>query len=85
MELDMPANLYSLKIKVRATDTKLIFPLPCRKKVVRMNLLLIITAICAGIFYLGYHLGNQLGRTAHIRENLQRARDAHIVARIENQ
>ena len=50
-----------------------------------MNLLLIITAICAGIFYLGYHLGNQLGRTAHIRENLQRARDAHIVARIENQ
>jgi hypothetical protein len=49
-----------------------------------MNLLLIIAAVCAGIFFLGYHLGNQLGRTAHIRENLQRARDANIVARIEN-
>jgi len=50
-----------------------------------MNLLLIFTVICAGLFILGYHLGNQLGRTAHIRENLQRARDANVVARIENQ
>lgn len=50
-----------------------------------MNLLLIIAGICAGIFFLGYHLGNQLGRTAHIRENLQRARDTQLVARIENQ
>lgn len=49
-----------------------------------MNILLILAAVCAGIFYLGYHLGNQLGRTAHIRDNLQRARDAHVVARIEN-
>jgi hypothetical protein len=50
-----------------------------------MNILLIIAAICAGIFFLGYHLGNQLGRTAHIRDSLQRARDARVVARIENQ
>jgi hypothetical protein len=50
-----------------------------------MNILLIIAAICAGIFYLGYHLGNQLGRAAHIREILQRARNAQIVTRIENQ
>ena len=50
-----------------------------------MNLLLIFTIIGAGIFFLGYHLGNQLGRTAHIREKLQRARDADLVARIENQ
>lgn len=49
-----------------------------------MNILLILAAVCAGIFFLGYHLGNQLGRTAHIRENLQRARDTQIVARIEN-
>lgn len=49
-----------------------------------MNILLIIAAICAGIFFLGYHLGNQLGRTAHIRDTLQRARDTHVVARIEN-
>lgn len=46
---------------------------------------LLISAACAGIFFLGYHLGNQLGRTAHIRDNLQRARNAHVVARIENQ
>ena len=49
-----------------------------------MNILLILAAVCAGIFFLGYHLGNQLGRTAHLRENLQRARDTQIVARIEN-
>lgn len=50
-----------------------------------MTTLLIIAAVCAGIFFLGYHLGNQLGRTAHIRESLQRARDTQTVARIENQ
>jgi hypothetical protein len=50
-----------------------------------MTTLLIVAGICAGIFFLGYHLGNQLGRTAHIRENLQRARDRQLVARIENQ
>jgi len=49
-----------------------------------MNFLLAITAICAGVFFLGYHLGNQLGRTAHIRDDLARARDAKLVARIEN-
>lgn len=50
-----------------------------------MHILLTLTAIGAGVFFLGYHLGNQLGRTAHIRDALQRARDAQIVARIENQ
>lgn len=50
-----------------------------------MNILLIFAATCAGIFFLGYHLGNQLGRTAHIRASLQRAREARVVARIENQ
>lgn len=50
-----------------------------------MNTLLIIAGICAGVFFLGYHLGNQLGRTAHIRENLRRARDLQLVGRIENQ
>ena len=49
-----------------------------------MNILLIIAAVGIGIFFLGYHLGNQLGRTAHIRDNLQRARDMQVVARIEN-
>ena len=50
-----------------------------------MNILLIIAAVCAGIFFLGYHLGHQLGRTAHVRDALQRARDSHTIARIENQ
>ena len=36
------------------------------------------------VFYLGYHIGNQLGRTAHIREQLQRARDKQVIARIDN-
>lgn len=49
-----------------------------------MTILFVLAATCAGIFFLGYYLGNQLGRTAHIRENLQRAREAHVVARIEN-
>ncbi|MEJ2360010.1 MAG: hypothetical protein P8Z75_01085 [Gammaproteobacteria bacterium] len=49
-----------------------------------MSILLIVAAACAGIFFLGYYLGHQLGRTAHIRDSLQRAREAHIVARIEN-
>lgn len=50
-----------------------------------MNILLIIVATCAGLFFLGYHLGNQLGRTAHVRDSLRRARDSQIIARIENQ
>ncbi|MBI3563347.1 MAG: hypothetical protein HY080_16710 [Gammaproteobacteria bacterium] len=47
-------------------------------------LYVIIAIICSGLFVLGYHLGNQLGRTAHIREDIQRARDSRRVARIIN-
>ena len=39
----------------------------------------------AFVFYLGYHIGNQLGRTAHIRSQLQQARDKQIIARIDKQ
>jgi len=49
-----------------------------------MHFLLVFTVICAGLFLLGYHLGNQLGRTAHIRDSLARARADKLVARIEN-
>lgn len=48
-------------------------------------MILIIAALaCAGLFVLGYHVGNQLGRTAHIREDIQRARETRTVARISN-
>jgi len=50
-----------------------------------MDILLVAAGICIAIFLLGYHLGNQLGRTAHIRDALARARDSKLVARIENQ
>jgi len=49
-----------------------------------MHFLLAFAVISAGLFLLGYHLGNQLGRTAHIRDSLARARTDKLVARIEN-
>lgn len=39
----------------------------------------------AFVFYLGYHIGHQLGRTAHIRRHIEQARDKQIIARIDNQ
>lgn len=50
-----------------------------------MTAALIFTGISIVLFVLGYYLGNQLGRTSQIREELQRARDNNIVARIQNQ
>ncbi len=47
--------------------------------------LAVLTFILAGLFGLGYYLGNQFGRTAHIRDDLRRARDANVTVRIENQ
>ena len=47
--------------------------------------LLILAMILASLFGLGYYLGNQFGRSAHIREDLRRARDANIIVRIQNQ
>lgn len=49
-----------------------------------MMMLVVFTLVCSGLFGIGYYLGNQLGRTAHIRENIQRARDTNLIARIEN-
>lgn len=50
-----------------------------------MTAALIFTGVSIALFILGYYLGNQLGRTAQIREELQRARENNIVARIQNQ
>ena len=50
-----------------------------------MMMLVIFTLICGGLFGLGYYLGNQLGRTAHIREDIRRARAENLIARINNQ
>ncbi len=50
-----------------------------------MTVLFIFTVLISGLFGFGYYLGNQVGRTAHIRADLQRARDANIVERIQNQ
>lgn len=50
-----------------------------------MMMLLVLALVCSALFGLGYYLGNQLGRTAHIREDIQRAREMNIIARIENQ
>lgn len=44
--------------------------------------LLFLAILCTGLFSLGYYVGNQLGQTAHIREDLRKAREAHVVARI---
>jgi len=49
-----------------------------------MTELFILAAIFSGLFGFGYYLGNQLGRTEHIREDLQRAREANIMVRIQN-
>ena len=46
--------------------------------------LLILALIFGGLFTFGYYLGNQFGRTARIREDIQRARDANIIARIQD-
>lgn len=46
--------------------------------------LMILMVIFAGLFGIGYYLGNQVGRTAHIREDIRRAREANIIARIQN-
>lgn len=46
--------------------------------------LLVLSAIFIALVSLGYYIGNQVGRTAHIRDDLKRAREANIVARIQN-
>jgi len=50
-----------------------------------MMMLVVFALVCSGLFGIGYYLGNQLGRTAHIREDIQRARENSLIARIENQ
>lgn len=47
--------------------------------------MLLVTALvlCTALFALGYHLGNQLGRTAHVREDIQKARDTRLISRIK--
>lgn len=50
-----------------------------------MTDLLILALIFTGLFSIGYYLGNQSGRTARIREDLQKAREANVIARIEDQ
>lgn len=47
--------------------------------------LIVLSVILGGLFGLGYYLGNQLGRTTHIREDLRRARESNIIVRIQNQ
>jgi len=49
-----------------------------------MTEIFILALIFAGLFTTGFYLGNQFGRTAQIREDIQRARDANIIARIQN-
>ena len=49
-----------------------------------MTELLTLAIIFAGLFGFGYYLGNQFGRTAHIREDMQRARETNITSRIQN-
>lgn len=45
----------------------------------------ILAIILASLFGLGYYLGHQFGRSAHIREDIRRARDANTIMRIQNQ
>jgi hypothetical protein len=45
-------------------------------------LLMLVVTLSTGLFSLGYYVGNQLGQTAHIREDLRKAREARVVARI---
>jgi hypothetical protein len=47
--------------------------------------LVILSIILASLFGLGYYLGNQFGRSAQIRAEIQRARDANVIVRIQNQ
>ena len=49
-----------------------------------MTYIIIAIAACTTLFVLGYHLGNQLGRIVHIREDIQKARETRTVARISN-
>ena len=49
-----------------------------------MTGILILALIFGGLLTVGFYLGNQFGRTARIREDIQRARDANIIARIQN-
>ena len=47
--------------------------------------ILILSVVFVSLFGLGYYLGNQFGRSAHIREDLRRAREASVIVRIQNQ
>ena len=47
--------------------------------------LIVLSFILAALFGLGYYLGNQFGRSAHIREDIQRARESNVIVRIQNQ
>ena len=47
--------------------------------------LIVLSLILAALFGLGYYLGNQFGRSAHIREDIQRARESNVIVRIQNQ
>lgn len=47
--------------------------------------MMFIALACTALFVLGYYLGNQLGRTAQIRDEIRHARETRIVARISNQ
>jgi hypothetical protein len=49
-----------------------------------MTELLVLALILAGLFSLGFYLGNQFGRSAHIREDIQRARENNLITRIQN-
>ncbi len=43
-----------------------------------MTLFAVIVALGTALFTLGYYLGNQMGRTEHIRRRLQELRDNQI-------
>ena len=45
----------------------------------------VLSIILASLFSLGYYLGNQFGRSAHIREDIRRARESNAIIRIQNQ
>jgi len=46
--------------------------------------LLVLSAVLVSLFGLGYYLGNQIGRSAHIRDDIRRAREANVIVRIQN-
>lgn len=49
-----------------------------------MVYLSVLTAFILGLFTFGYYIGNQLGRTAHIRASIQDARERKVISRIDN-